>query len=158
MIRGSSSKLVINSTNILIDSCLLAGRSGSGITLMVSEFSPTARLPNTLSQLDRQEGYTLGLTPTIGVVRSKAALQVYLISTSAMSMATLYLSHALLRVQQSPVAISIYLNSQALYIIIKSTALFTLTPLRISPLDPLRLFLKLALGLPTLILMITRLT
>jgi len=78
---------------------------------MVSEFSPTARLPNTLSQLDGQEGYTLGLTPTIGAVRSKAALQVHLISTSAMSMTTLYLSHALLRAQQSPVAISIYLNS-----------------------------------------------
>lgn len=38
MTQGSSSKLVIDSANELIDSCSLAGRSGSGITLMVSEF------------------------------------------------------------------------------------------------------------------------
>ena len=100
----------------------------------------------------------LGLTPTIGAVKSKAALRVHLISTSAMSMATLCPSHALLRAQQSPVAISIYSNSQELHVTIKSTALSASTPLRISRMDPLRLFLKLAQGLPILILMITRLT
>ena len=118
--------------------------------------SPTTRLPNTLSQLDGQEGYTLNPTPTIGAVRSKTALQVYLILTSAMSITTLCPSHALLRAQRFLVATSIYSNSQTLHVTVKSTVLFASTSLRTSRTNPLRPFSKLAQGLPILILIITR--
>jgi len=48
------------------------------------------------------------------------------------------------------------LNSQASHVTVKSTALSASTPLRTSRMDPLLLFSKLAQGLLTLILMITR--